>query len=103
MSAAGFVVGLTVLALGTYALRFGGVAAGGRMPMTDDVRGLVDRAVAVLLVAVALTGALFDGSSPADAARPAGVAAGVAAAVLRAPLVVVVVVAAVTTAALRAA
>ncbi|MFD1827801.1 MULTISPECIES: AzlD domain-containing protein [Mumia] len=102
MSAGSFALAVAVLGLGTYALRFGGMAAGTRAPMTDEMEQVVDRAVAVLLVAVAVTSTFYDGAAPADLARPVGVAAGVVAAVARASLVVVVLVAALTTALVRA-
>ncbi|MGH1562973.1 AzlD domain-containing protein [Mumia sp. DW29H23] len=103
MSTGSFAVAVAVLALGTYALRFGGLVAGARMPFGEEAERAVDRAVAVLLVAVALTTTLYDGTEAADAARPVGVAAGALAAIARAPLVLVVLIAALTAALVRLA
>ncbi|QTX05894.1 AzlD domain-containing protein [Agromyces archimandritae] len=62
-----------------------------------------DLVVVVLLAAVALTGAVFDGAEPAGWARIAGVAVGAVCAMLRWPLAIVIVAAAATTALLRLA
>ncbi|TNC45896.1 AzlD domain-containing protein [Mumia zhuanghuii] len=102
MSVASFAVAVAVLAGGTYALRWGGVSAGARVSLTDETALLVERAVAVLLVAVVLTGTLDEGVETSDHTRAVGVIAGVIAALARAPLVVVVLVAVLATALLRA-
>ncbi|MFC8316250.1 AzlD domain-containing protein [Gordonia sp. JH63] len=95
-------VGITVLALGTYAMRAAGPVLRNRISVSDAVEKLLDRATVVLLVAVALTGAFFIDHDFAGWARPAGVTVGVIAALLRAPLAVVVILAAATAAGLRA-
>ena len=95
-------VGITVLALGTYAMRAAGPVLRNRISVSDAVEKLLDRATVVLLVAVALTGAFFIDLDFAGWARPAGVTVGVIAALLRAPLAVVVILAAATAAGLRA-
>jgi uncharacterized membrane protein len=91
-----------LLAVGTYAIRLGGVVFGG-----SRAAELIDRwsapAVAVVLASVAATATFYDGTEFAGWARVAGVAAGAVAAAIRAPIVVVVVVAAATTAVLRLA
>jgi len=95
-------VGITVLALGTYAMRAAGPVLRNRISVSDAVEKLLDRATVVLLVAVALTGSFFVDHDFAGWARPAGVTVGVIAALLRAPLAVVVILAAATAAGLRA-
>ncbi len=95
-------IGITVLALGTYAMRAAGPVLRNRISVSDAVEKLMDRATVVLLVAVALTGAFFIDHDFAGWARPAGVTVGVIAALLRAPLAVVVILAAATAAGLRA-
>lgn len=95
-------VGITVLALGTYAMRAAGPVLRNRISVSDAVEKLLDRATVVVLVAVALTGAFFIDHDFAGWARPAGVTVGVIAALLRAPLAVVVILAAATAAGLRA-
>ena len=91
-----------LLAVGTYLLRLAGPVLRSRFRMSARLRELIDRAALVLLVAVAVTGALYAGQDLAGWARPAGVAAGVAAALCRAPLIAVVALAAGVAAALRA-
>ncbi|MCR5978553.1 AzlD domain-containing protein [Gordonia jinghuaiqii] len=95
-------IGVAVLAAGTYAMRVAGPVLRNRISVSATAEKLMDRATVVLLVTVALTGALFVGHDLAGWARPAGVTVGVAAALLRAPLALVVILAAVTSAGLRA-
>ncbi|WGJ86857.1 AzlD domain-containing protein [Gordonia sp. SMJS1] len=95
-------IGITVLAVGTYAMRAAGPVLRKRISVSDGVEKLMDRATVVLLVAVALTGSFFVDHDFAGWARPAGVTVGVIAALLRAPLAVVVILAAATAASLRA-
>ena len=64
-------VGITVLALGTYAMRAAGPVLRNRISVSDGVEKLMDRATVVLLVAVALTGAFFIDHDFAGWARPA--------------------------------
>jgi hypothetical protein len=102
VSTAAVTLGIVVLAVGSFALRAGGVLLRDRMPLGDEAERLVERGTVVLLIAVALVSALTEGAEPAPVSRAAGVAAGAGAALLKAPLVVVVVVAAGTAAGLRA-
>jgi branched-subunit amino acid transport protein len=95
-------IGIAVLAVGTYLIRLAGPLLRNRLTVSATAEKLMDRATVVLLVAVALTGAVFAGHDFAGWARPAGVAVGVVAAVLRAPIAVVVILAAATAAGLRA-
>ncbi|ATD70036.1 MULTISPECIES: AzlD domain-containing protein [Gordonia] len=95
-------IGIAVLAVGTYLIRLAGPLLRNRLTVSATAEKLMDRATVVLLVAVALTGAVFAGHDFAGWARPAGVAVGVLAAVLRAPIAVVVILAAATAAGLRA-
>ncbi|OIV35949.1 branched-chain amino acid transporter [Mangrovactinospora gilvigrisea] len=90
-----------VLAAGTYALRVAGPLLAGRVRLTDRARLLLARGAAVLLVALAATGALTEGHGLAGWARAAGVAAGVVLVARRVPFAVAVVAAAVLTALLR--
>ncbi|GAC54050.1 AzlD domain-containing protein [Gordonia amicalis] len=95
-------IGIAVLAVGTYLIRLAGPLLRNRLTVSATAEKLMDRAPVVLLVAVALTGAVFAGHDFAGWARPAGVAVGVLTAVLRAPIAVVVILAAATAAGLRA-
>lgn len=109
-------IGVAVLALGTYLVRIVGVLAGRRAAArraaagsdaaaeSDATPGRLRRSdlvVVVLLAAVALTGAVFEGDELAGWARVAGVVVGAGCAVARLPLAVVIVAAAATTALLR--
>ncbi|WP_055475319.1 AzlD domain-containing protein [Gordonia sp. HS-NH1] len=95
-------VGITLLAVGTYAMRAAGPVLRNRISVSEATEKLMDRATVVLLVAVALTGTFFVDHDFAGWARPAGVTVGVIAALLKAPLAVVVILAAATAAGLRA-
>ncbi|MFB9375393.1 AzlD domain-containing protein [Kineococcus gynurae] len=93
------------LAVGTAALRLGGLALAGRVRLAPGVQALLDRGTVVLIVAVVAV-ATLPGSRAADAplplALPLGVLVGAVLAWRRAPFAVVVLAAAGTTAALRA-
>lgn len=102
MSGWSLLVGVAVLAVGTYLLRLAGPVLRTRLTVSRATEQMMDRAAVTLVVAVALTGAVFVGHDLAGWARPAGVAAGVLAAVCRAPLAVVIMVAAAVAAGLRA-
>ncbi|MXP22860.1 AzlD domain-containing protein [Gordonia sp. HNM0687] len=102
MTTAQLMTGVAVLAVGTYLIRVTGPALRSRYEVSPGAAELMDRAAIVLLVGVALTGAVFAGQEIAGWARPAGVAVGIVAAVWRAPLIVVIVLAAGVTAGLRA-
>ncbi|CAG7845455.1 hypothetical protein USB125703_01721 [Pseudoclavibacter triregionum] len=92
---------VAIMVVGGYALRLIGMQLGGRMRDPARSMRLVDRAVAVLILAVLVATALFDGQELASPARPIGVGAGIVAALCKAPLVVVILVAMGVTALLR--
>jgi len=118
---------IALLAVGTYALRLGGVLLARRIPAADSpgqaveaspgsapatdpgptagVRATVSRllpyAAVALLAALAATAAVIESGEFAGYARPAGVVAGVVAGLLRAPFAVAVVLAAAVAASLR--
>ncbi|NIH87937.1 AzlD domain-containing protein [Amycolatopsis granulosa] len=96
-------IGIAVLAVGTFAFRIAGPALQARIQIPPKVQNLMAIAAAVLLVAVVATQALTQGHSFAGFARPAGVAVGGVLAWRKAPFLVVVVVAAAVTALLRLA
>ncbi|GEE01634.1 hypothetical protein nbrc107696_22360 [Gordonia spumicola] len=96
-----FAGALALLAAGTYGIRLAGLLLRTRVTVSPQVEAAIERATIVLLIAVALTGALFTGDELTGPARPIGVAVGVAAAWFKAPLVVVIIGAAATTALLR--
>ncbi|KGT92592.1 MULTISPECIES: AzlD domain-containing protein [Enterobacterales] len=95
------IAGIALLAVGTYVMRFAGYRLGSRMPMSESVRNMLSDAATVLLLAVAVTTALFEGSHFAGVARIAGVLFAVFLAWRRTPLILVIVGAAVMTALLR--
>jgi branched-subunit amino acid transport protein len=94
-------VPILVLALGTFAFRFGGTLLRERVTISDRVRELLETAAIVLLVALVATSALARGHSFAGWALPAGVLVGGVLAWRKAPFVVVVAAAAATAALLR--
>jgi hypothetical protein len=115
MSTSTLIVVIAVLALGTYALRLGGVLLARRVsgPAADAEPGragsgrggavtrLLPYAAVALLAALAATAAIIESGEFAGVARPAGVVAGLVAGLLRAPFVVAVVLAAAVAAGLR--
>lgn len=95
-------IGVAVLAVGTYLLRLAGPLLQTRFRLSETMQRVMDRGAMVLLLAVAVTGTLYADGDFTGWARPLGVGAGVAAAFFKAPLVAIVLIAAATTAALRA-
>ena len=94
-------VGILVLAVGTFSLRFAGPALRSRFEVPERAQQLLAVAAIVLLTALVATSALMDGHGPAGVARPAGVLVGGVLAWRKAPFVLVVVAAAATAAGLR--
>ncbi|GAA3041780.1 AzlD domain-containing protein [Actinokineospora globicatena] len=97
------IVPILVLALGTFAFRFGGTLLRDRITLSPRVRDLLATGAIVLLVALVATSTLTKGHAFAGWSLPAGVAVGGLLAWRKAPFVVVVVAAAATTALLRLA
>jgi len=95
------IAGIALLAAGTYAIRFAGYRLGSRLPMSARTRNMLSDAATVLLLAVAVTTALFNGTAFAGVARVVGVLFAIFLAWRRAPLILVIVGAAVITALLR--
>jgi branched-subunit amino acid transport protein len=94
-------VGIMVLAIGTFSLRFAGPALRSRFEVPERAQQVLAVAAIVLLTALVATSALMDGHGPAGVARPAGVLVGGVLAWRKAPFVLVVVAAAATAAGLR--
>lgn len=101
MSGWQFACAVALLAGGTYVIRLAGVMLRTKTTISPGVQALLERSTIVLLIAVGLTGAVFEGGEPTGPARPIGVAVAAVAAWFRAPLVVVIVAAAAVTALLR--
>jgi branched-subunit amino acid transport protein len=94
-------VGIGVLAIGTFSLRFAGPALRSRFEVPERAQQLLAAAAIVLLTALVATAALTEDHGPAGIARPAGVLVGGVLAWRKAPFVLVVVAAAATAAGLR--
>jgi branched-subunit amino acid transport protein len=94
-------VGILVLAVGTFSLRFAGPALRSRFEVPERAQQVLAVAAIVLLTALVATSALTEGHGPAGIARPAGVLVGGVLAWRKAPFVLVVVTAAATAAGLR--
>lgn len=90
-----------LLGLGTFAFRAAGPLLHARVRISPGIQSVMSMSATVLLVALAATSAVFDGSDPAGWARASGVAVAVVLAWRRAPFVAVVLAAAGTTAGLR--
>ena len=94
-------IGIGILAVGTFSLRFAGPALRSRFEVPERAQQLLAAAAIILLTALVATSALTDGHGPAGVARPAGVLVGGVLAWRRAPFVLVVVAAAATAAGVR--
>ncbi|MCK0520547.1 AzlD domain-containing protein [Williamsia sp. DF01-3] len=96
-------VGIAVLALGTYAFRFVGPVLAARVTIPPNVHRLTTVGSVVLLAALVATSTLIDDQHFAEPSRIVGVAVGGVLAWRRAPFVVVVAAAAACAALLRLA
>lgn len=95
------VIVIGVLAVGTYAFRFGGAALHNRVKLPEWAQRLLPLGAVALLAALTATAAFTEGGGFVGVARPAGVLAGALLAWRRAPFIVVVVTAAAVAAVLR--
>lgn len=96
-------VGIAVLAAGTYAFRFAGPVLAARWTLPDRAQQLTTAGTVILLAALVATATVMDGRELASPARILGVAVGGILAWRKAPFVVVVLAAAGTAALLRLA
>jgi branched-subunit amino acid transport protein len=94
-------VGIGILAVGTFSLRLAGPALRSRFEIPERAQQLLAVAAIVLLTALVATSALTEGHGPAGIARPAGVLVGGVLAWRKTPFILVVVAAAATAAGLR--
>lgn len=94
-------VGIAVLALGTYLIRFAGYRLGTRLALSERTQTLLSDAAILLLLAVAATSALYEAQEFAGVARVAGVLFALFLCWRKAPLVLTIIGAAVMTAGLR--
>ena len=95
------VLGILILATATYTFRISGVLLGSRATLTPQATTTLKLGATVLLLSVAATAALYDGSQLDGFARPLGVLAGTACTLWKQPIIVTVLVAAIVTAGLR--
>ncbi|WP_226345274.1 AzlD domain-containing protein [Agilicoccus flavus] len=95
-------VGVALLAVGTYVFRIGGAALRARFAGSAGMDSVVDRAAVILLVAVMATTGFTEGDGVAGIARPAAVGVACLLAWQRCPFVIVVLAATATAAVLRA-
>lgn len=101
MTSLPLVTGIITLATATYALRISGILLGSRATLTPRATSTLNLGTTVLLLAVAATAALYDGSHFDCLARPVGVFAAAGCAIYKQPIIVTVLVAAIVTAGLR--
>jgi len=97
------IIGIAILAGGTYALRLAGVMLGRKMSFSEGTRALLSDAATTLLLAVAVIATLFEGAHFAGFARVLGVGVGLVLAWRKCPLIFVLLSAAAATALLRLA
>ncbi|QNE20935.1 AzlD domain-containing protein [Kribbella qitaiheensis] len=94
-------IGVLVLAVGTFSLRIAGPLLRTRFELPARMEKVMAAAAVVLLAALVATAALTDGHGAAGIARPAGVLVGGVLALRKVPFILVVVAAAATAAGLR--
>jgi len=94
-------IGIVLLAAGTFLLRLAGFKLGSRMQLSTSAQARLSDAATTLLLAVALTVTLFEGQQFAGFARVAGVSCALVLAWRKAPLMVIILSAAAVTALLR--
>ncbi|CAI1519795.1 Predicted membrane protein [Serratia fonticola] len=95
------IIGILILASGTFAFRFAGFLLGRSLSFSDRVQALLADSATTLLLAVAVITTLFEGQHFAGYARLCGVAVGALLAWRKTPLIVVLLAAAAVTALLR--
>lgn len=94
-------IGIAVLSVGTYLMRFGGARLGNKLALSERAQALLSDAATTLLLAVALVATLYEGEHFAGMARVLGVMFALFLAWRKMPLIVVILSAAVVTALLR--
>lgn len=94
-------VGIAVLALGTYLIRFAGYRLGTRLALSERTQTLLSDAAILLLLAVTAISTLYEAQEFAGVARVAGVLFALFLCWRKAPLVLTIIGAAVMTAGLR--
>ena len=94
-------IGIAVLSVGTWLMRFGGAKLGNKLALSERSQALLSDAATTLLFAVALAATLYEGEHFAGMARVLGVMFALFLAWRKMPLIVVILSAAVVTALLR--
>ncbi|MEX0446059.1 AzlD domain-containing protein [Xenorhabdus sp. SGI246] len=95
------IIGIAILSLGTYLMRFGGAKLGNRLALSERSQALLSDAATTLLFSVALAATFYEGEHFAGMARVIGVAIAIFLAWKKVPLIVVILAAALITALLR--
>ncbi|WP_426577209.1 AzlD domain-containing protein [Xenorhabdus stockiae] len=95
------IIGIAILSLGTYLMRFGGAKLGNKLALSERSQALLSDAATTLLFAVALAATFYEGEHFAGMARVLGVVIAVFLAWRKVPLIVVILSAAFITALLR--
>lgn len=101
MTTNGIILGIALLASGTWLMRFAGAKLGHRLARSPRVQTLLNDAAAILLFTVAATATFFEGDHFAGGARVIGVAVALALMLRKTPLILVIIIAAAVTAGLR--
>ncbi|CDL87478.1 AzlD domain-containing protein [Xenorhabdus cabanillasii] len=95
------IIGIAILSLGTYLMRFGGAKLGNRLTLSERSQALLSDAATTLLFSVALAATFYEGEHFAGMARVIGVAIAVFLAWRKVPLIIVILAATLITALLR--
>ncbi|PHM69803.1 AzlD domain-containing protein [Xenorhabdus sp. KJ12.1] len=95
------IIGIAILSLGTYLMRFGGAKLGNKLALSERSQALLSDAATTLLFAVALAATFYESEHFAGMARVLGVVIAVFLAWRKVPLIVVILSAAFITALLR--
>ncbi|MBD2813700.1 AzlD domain-containing protein [Xenorhabdus sp. Flor] len=95
------IIGIAILSLGTYLMRFGGAKLGNRLALSERSQALLSDAATTLLFSVALAATFYEGEHFAGMARVIGVAIAVFLAWRKVPLIIVILAAGLITALLR--
>ncbi len=95
------IIGIIILASGTFLFRFAGFLLGRSLSFSEKTQALLADSATTLLLSVAVIATLFEGQHFAGFARLGGVAVGALLAWRKTPLIVVLLAAAAATALLR--
>lgn len=101
MSTASIVMGIAILAVGTYAMRVSGILLNNREGVSGRLKETLSLCAIVILFSVAMTSTFFDGEQLADLSKVIGVGVAGILTWKKKPFILIVLSAAIVTAGLR--